>query len=94
MAYRDGDRGVMNSIYWPKIHISEGLRFPLLPLIHQFLHFTRFHPVHVHVNIVRVLMDVSVLNRKYRLHLGLEEVFYAYTFKRHYNTPIYSQVVF
>ena len=35
-----GDRGGMNSIYWPKIYISEGLRFPLPLLIHQFLHFT------------------------------------------------------
>ena len=26
-----GDRGGMNSIYWPDIHISEGLRFPLPP---------------------------------------------------------------
>ena len=30
----DGDRGGMNSICWPEIHISEGLRFPLPPLIH------------------------------------------------------------
>ena len=28
-------------------------------------------------------MGVSVLNRKHELHLGLEEVLYAYTFKRH-----------
>ena len=32
-AYTDGDRGVMNPIYWSKIHISKGLRFPLHPLI-------------------------------------------------------------
>ena len=41
VACTDGDRGVTNSIYWPEIHISEGLRFPLPPLVHQFLHFTQ-----------------------------------------------------
>ena len=25
----DEDHGEMNFIYWPEIHISEGLRFPL-----------------------------------------------------------------
>ena len=28
------NRGGMNFIYWSEIHISEGLRFPLPPLIH------------------------------------------------------------
>ena len=64
----------MNFIYWQKIHISEGLRFPLLPLVHHFLHFTRFHPVHVHVNIIHVLLCVCILNKKYAVHLWLEEV--------------------
>ena len=83
MACTDGDQGVMNSIYWLEIHINKGLRFPIHPLIHQFLHFTRLHPVHIHVNIIRVLMGVCVLNRKHRVNLGLKDVLYAYTFKRH-----------
>ena len=83
VACNDGDRGVMNFIYWLEIHINEGLRFPLLLLIHQFLYFTQLHPNHVHMNIVHVLLGVSVLNRKHRLHLGLEEVLFAFTFKRH-----------
>ena len=29
------------------------------------------------------MLGVSMLNRKHGLHLGLEEVLYAYTFKRH-----------
>ena len=56
----DEDWGGMNSIYWPKIHISEGLRFPFPPLMHRFLHFTRLHPIHVHVNIIHVLLGVCV----------------------------------
>ena len=35
------------------------------------------------MKIVRALLGVCVLNRKYALHLGLEEVLYAYSFKRH-----------
>ena len=30
------DREGMNFMYCPKVHISEGLRFPLPPLVHQF----------------------------------------------------------
>ena len=75
--------GRMNCILWPKIHINEGLRFPLPPLVHQFLHFTRIHPVYVHVNIIQVLLGVSELNKKYDHNLGLEEVLYVYSFKRH-----------
>ena len=64
-------------MYWTKVHISEGLRFSLPPLLHQFFYFTHLHPIHTHVNIIRVL------NRKYDLRLGLEEVLYAYTIKGH-----------
>ena len=77
------DRGGMNFIYWSKVHISEGLRFSLLLLIHQFLHFTRLHLVHVHVDIVCVLLGMCVPNRKYEVRLGLEEVLYSYSLKRH-----------
>ena len=76
-------RGVMNFIYLPEIHIREGLRFPFPPLIHQFLHFTRFHPVLVYVNIIRVLLGVCVHNMKYEVRLGLKEVLYSYFLKRH-----------
>ena len=79
----DKDHGEMNFIYWSEIHISEGLRFPLPPLIHQFFHSPDSTPVHVHVKIVIVLLGVCVLNMKYKLHLGLEEVLYACSFKRH-----------
>ena len=73
----------MNYIYWLEIHIKEGLRIPLPPLVHKFLHFTRIHPIYVHVNIIHVLLSVSVLNKKYGLNLGLEEELYVYSFKQH-----------
>ena len=77
------DRGGMNFMYWPKVHINKGLRLPLPPLVHQFFYFTRLHAIYTHVNIIRVLLGVCVLNRQYDVHLGLEEVLYAYTIKRH-----------
>ena len=33
------------------------------------------------MNITRVMLWVCVLNRQYGVHLGLEEVLYAYTIK-------------
>ena len=41
-----------NEVYWPMIHITEGLRFPLLALVHEFLHYTKIHPAHIHVNVI------------------------------------------
>ena len=73
----------MNSIYWLEIHISEGLRVPLPPLVHWFLHFTRIHPIYIHVNIIRALLIVSILNKQHVLNLGLEELLYVCSFKRH-----------
>ena len=34
VAYTVEDRGGMNFMYWSKVHISEGLRLPLPPLVH------------------------------------------------------------
>ena len=77
------DLGRMNFMYWLEVHINEGLRFPLPPLMHQFFYFTHLHSIHTHVNIIRVLLGVCVLNRQYGVRLGLEEVLYAYTIKKH-----------
>ena len=83
VAYTDMVRGQMNFTEWPKIHISKRLRFHLPLLINQFLHYTQIHLVYVHVNIIRVLLGVCVLNKRLSLRLGLEEVMFAYSFKRH-----------
>ena len=70
-------------MYWLEVHINEGLRFPLPTLVYQFFHHTCLHPIHTHVNTIRVLLRICVLNHHYDRHLGLEEVLYAYTIKRH-----------
>ena len=76
------ERG-MDFMYWLEVHISEGVRFALPPLVHQIFHFTRLHLIHTHLNMIRVLLGLCVLNRKYDVHLGLDEVLYAYSIKRH-----------
>ena len=73
----------MDFMYWTEVHISEGLRFPLPLLVHQFFYFTRLHLIHTQVNIIRALLRVCVLNRKYEVRLGQEEVLYAYSLKQH-----------
>ena len=82
VASIEEDRGGMNYMYWLEIHISEGLRFPLPAQVHKFFHHTRLHPIHTHMNIICVLLEVCVLNRQYGICLGLEEVLYVYTIKR------------
>ena len=44
------------------------------------------------MNIIRVLLGVCVLNRKYEVRLGLEEVIYTYSLKRH-NLGRYNLIV-
>ena len=56
-------RGQLNCILWSEIHISEGLRFPRPPLIHQFLYYNQIHPFYVHVNIIQVLLGMCILNK-------------------------------
>ena len=55
----------------------------LPPLVHQFFYFTLLHPIHTHVNTIRVILGVRVLNRKYEMRLVLEDVLYAYSIKQH-----------
>ena len=59
-----------------------GLRFPLLSLFKQFLHYTQIPLAHIHPNIVRVLMGCSILNMLFHLDLSLLEVLFAYTIKK------------
>ena len=77
------DQEGMNFIYYPKVHITEGLMFPLLMLVNQFFHYILLHLVHTYVNVIRVLLRVCVLNHRFGIHLRLEEVLNAYTKKRH-----------
>ena len=76
---------VTNEVYWLKIHIMEGLRFPFPTLVHEFLHYTQIHPTNIHVNVILVLLGASILNLRRKLDLGLEELLFIYSLKRHPN---------
>ena len=54
-----------------------------------FLILHLLHPVHTHVNIIRVLFGVCVWNRRFGIHLGLEDVLHAYTIKSHSSGKYY-----
>ena len=45
-------QGKDNLDFWPKVHFSEGLRLPLLMLVHQFFYHTRVHLAYTHVNMI------------------------------------------
>ena len=70
------------TMIFSKEQFNAGLRFPLLALFKEFLHFTQIPPVFIHPNIVRVLMGCSIINMLYNLDLTLLEVFFVYSLKK------------
>ena len=58
-----------NAVYFTQERFAAGLRFPISPLIKQFLHVSWAPPVHIHPNVIRILMGCSVLNFLYRLDI-------------------------
>ena len=57
--------GEHNAVFFTREHLATGLRFPVLALVKQFLHFTRALPALVHPNTIRILIGCSVLNLLY-----------------------------
>ena len=48
--------------------------------------------MHTHVNVIQVLLESCVMNHQFSIHLGLEEVLYAYIIKRHSSGKYYFVV--
>ena len=71
--------GEHNAVFFTREQLVAGLRFPVLALDKQFLHFTRVQPAFVHPNIIRILTGCSVLNFLYQLDLLLVENCFAYS---------------
>lgn len=73
----------MNLIKLPPINTSfffgAGLSLPLDPLVVEFLTETRFHIYQLTPNIIRILLGASKLNRRFVLHLVLNEIKYCYS---------------
>ena len=73
--------GADNVVYFTRERFAAGLRFPILSLVKQFLHFTRAPPALIHPNVFRILMGCSVLNFLDQLDISLLEVCFIYTLK-------------
>ena len=70
-----------DAVYFTREQLVIELRFPVLSLIKQFLHFFGAPPALVHPNIIQILTGCSVLNLLYQLDISLVEVFFIYTLK-------------
>ena len=71
--------GVDHVVYFTWEQFVVGLRFPILSLVKQFLHFTRAPHVLIHPNVFRILMGCSVLNFLYQWDISLVELCFIYT---------------
>ena len=71
--------GEHNAVIFTREQLTAGLRFPMLALVKQFLHFTRAPPTLVNPNVIQILTECSVLNFLYQLDLSLVEVCFAYS---------------
>ena len=69
------------AVYFTQEQLAAGLRFPVLSLVKQFLHFSGASPALIHPNVIRILTGCSVLNLLYQLDILLVEVFFIYTLK-------------
>ena len=48
--------GEHNAMFFTREQLVAGLRFPVLALVKQFLHFTRASPALVHPNVIQILI--------------------------------------
>ena len=70
-----------NVVYFTREQFVAGLCLPIPSLVKQFLHFTRATHALVHLNVIRILMDCSVLNFLYQLDISLVEICFICTLK-------------
>ena len=68
-------------VYFTWEQLIAELRFLILSLIKQFLHFSGAPPTLIHPNVIRILTRCSVLNLLYQLDISLVEVYFIYTLK-------------
>ena len=59
--------------------IETELRFPVQPLICEFLRQTRICPTQLSTNSYRIIMGIAELNCQAGLNLGLAEIFHQYS---------------
>ena len=69
------------AIYFTREQLTVRLRFPVSSLIKQFLHFSGAPPAIIHPNVIRILVECSMVNLLYQLDISLVEFYFLYTLK-------------
>ena len=70
--------GEHNGVFFTREHLAAGLRFPVVALVKQFLHFTRAPPALIHPNVIRILIRCCLLNHLYQIDFSLVELCIIY----------------
>lgn len=69
--------------------VKAGLRFPVQPLICEFLRQTRLCPTQLSTNTYRIINGIAELNRRLNLNLGLAELFHQYSLSQNEDGWVY-----
>ena len=70
--------------------VEGGIRFPMDPLMADFLSYLRLSPSHVNPNVFRIVMGTVVLNRRLGLELGIHDILRTYILHHNTKTEAYS----
>ena len=78
----------------PVVAIVEGgVRFPMDPLLADFLGHLRLTPSQVNPNVFRIVMGTVELNRRLGLDLGIHDILRTYILHHNSKTDAYSLVL-
>ena len=58
--------------------VEEGVRFPLHPLLREFLHRWHLYPCQMLPNSYKIIMDIVELNRLLGTDIGIHDIEYCY----------------
>ena len=82
---------VAGDLLLPVVAIVEGgIRFPMDPLMADFLSYLRLSPSQVNPNVFRIVMGTAVLNRRLGLELDIHDILRTYILHHNTKTEAYS----